>query len=365
MASNNQDLEAVAKTFNREIDPLKQYETKFSEVDVDIFEAYLERVLYPKSPSDSTVKNYRHSLDQWRDFMATEGRHPGCPNKEHIKKFTNYLASVRENETSTIQQKINNLSRVYQWWQDHNAFPHPTDYDPFSLAKREMDLSKDSDKKQYPRLTERDLSQIIRDCTNIRERLFLIWLLKLGMRVGEFLNVKIKDISISHPRLKDSYPSLGTREEITSYENCIYIPSKYVQDGNKSHRPRILPLDDELRHVLLQYLMIRPQVDEPWLILSQRTNEKIARGDPINAVWKDHFKEINQAEDYRDVTTHYGRHYFTRYWKIREEISRELVQYMRGDKLGDAKSGDSIDEYLAAYYEDINSVYTDRVPKFL
>jgi integrase/recombinase XerD len=91
----------------------------------------------------------------------------------------------------------------------------------------------------------------------------------------------------------------------------------------------------------------------------------MTQGDPINTVWKAHFHEYNQAEEYREVTTHYGRHYFTRYWKIQEEIQRELVQYMRGDELGDTRSGDSIDDYLAAYYEDIKTIYLDRVPKFL
>jgi len=365
MASNNQDLEAVAETFDRETDPLRQYEKKFSDVDVNIFEAYVERVLLSKDPSNSTLKNYRHSFGQWEDFMSKEGRHPACPNEEHIKRFPDYLATVRGNSVSTIRRKIDNLNRIYEWWQDHHAFPHPTDYNPFSIAKREMDLSEDSEEKQYPYLTESDLSEIIRNCTNIRERLFLIWLLKLGMRVGEFRNIKLKDISIAHANLKDSYPTLGTASEISDYENCIFVPSKYDQDGNKSSKPRILPLDDELRHILLQYLMTRPKVDEPWLILSQRTHKKMTQGDPINTVWKAHFHEYNQAEEYREVTTHYGRHYFTRYWKIQEEIQRELVQYMRGDELGDTRSGDSIDDYLAAYYEDIKTIYLDRVPKFL
>jgi len=365
MASNNQDLEAVAETFDRETDPLRQYEKKFSGIDVDIFEAYVERVLLPKDPSDSTLKNYRQTFSQWKDFMTTNGRHPGCPNEDHIKKFTNHLQTSRENSVNTIQQKIGNLSRIYKWWQDHHAFPHPTDYNPFSIAKREMDLSEDSEKKQYPYLTENDLSEVVCKCTNIRERLFLIILLKLGLRVGEFLNIKLKNISIAHESLKSSYPTLGTAPEISEYENCIFIPSKYDQDGNKSSKPRILPLDDELRHVLLQYLMTRPQVDEPWLILSQRTHGKMVRGDRINTVWKDHFDEYNEAEEHRNITTHYGRHYFTRYWKIQEEIPRELVQYMRGDELGDVKSGDAIDDYLAAYYEDIESMYLDRVPKFL
>ena len=106
-------------------------------------------------------------------------------------------------------------------------------------------------------------------------------------------------------------------------------------------------------------------VDEPWLILSQRRNKKINRGDRVNNVWKEHFHEYNEKEEYRDITSHYGRHYFTRYWKIQEGVPRELVQYMRGDKIGDVKSGDSINDYLEAYYEDVKDIYLDRVPKFL
>jgi len=105
-------------------------------------------------------------------------------------------------------------------------------------------------------------------------------------------------------------------------------------------------------------------VNDPWLLLSQSTSGKINRGDRINNVWKEHFQECNQMDGYRIITTHYGRHYFTRYWKIQKDIPRELVQYMWGEELGGARSGDSIDDYLAAYYEDIESEYLNRVPKF-
>jgi integrase/recombinase XerD len=193
----------------------------------------------------------------------------------------------------------------------------------------------------------------------------LFVLIKLGLRVSEFLNIRLDEISIEHPSITECYPSLGSASKVENYENCIFIPSKHEREGNKSAQPRILPLDDELRQTIIQYLMIRHMVDEPWLVLSQRTDGKIKRGDPVNTVWKDHFHEYNQMEGYRDITSHYGRHYFTRYWKIKEDIPRELVQYMRGDKLGDVKSGDSIDDYLAAYYEDIEELYLNRAPKFL
>jgi integrase/recombinase XerD len=365
MASHNQNLGEVAEAFGRQADPLRQYEAEFANIDVDPLEAYMERVLLPKNPSDSTLKNYRHTFDQWRAFMSDRDRHPACPNEKHVKEFATHLEVERGNASSTITQKRENLGRVYEWWQDHYAFPHPVDYNPFNIAKREMDLTTESDNQEYPYLTAADISQVISDCTNIRERLYLIWLPKLGMRIGEFINIRLEDISIPHSGIKDFYPNLGTAPELSGYENCIYVPSKHEREGNKSSKPRILPLDDELRQTLLRYLTIRPRVDEPWLVLSQRTNDRFDSGNRINVLWKQHFQEYNEIDGRRDITTHYGRHYFTRYWKIQEDVPRELVQYMRGDKLGDARSGDSIDDYLAAYYEDIESIYLNRVPKFL
>src|SRR6056297_1903569 len=143
MASNNQSLGEVAEAFGRQTDPLRQYEDEFANIDVDLFQAYIERVLIPKDPSESTLKNYRHTFDQWQDFMSNEGRHPACPNEKHIKEFAAHLRTERGNATSTIEQKRDNLTRVYEWWQDHYVFPHPSDYNPFNIAKREMNLVTD------------------------------------------------------------------------------------------------------------------------------------------------------------------------------------------------------------------------------
>ena len=171
MATDNQDLNEIAEAFDRQTDPLQEYERKFSQIDVDPFKSFVERVLEPTDPSQSTLKNYRHSFEHWEEFMSREGRHPACPNEAHIKRFAEYLAVEQDNADSTIRRKIDNLGRAYAWWQDHYAFPHPTDYDPFSIAKREMDLSTDGEQDKYPRLTNQQISGVIQSCTNVRERL--------------------------------------------------------------------------------------------------------------------------------------------------------------------------------------------------
>lgn len=364
MSSTNDDLETVAAAFDRDTDPLAQYEDRFQQIDVDPLQAYIERVQKPKGASKSTLKNYRHAFDQWRTFMETSGRHFACPSDDHVKGYIQYLIDERDNSSATINKKVRNLNRAYEWWQEHHAFPHPTDYDPFRIAMRETDISDDTDEKKHPPLSVKDLREVLGNCMNVRERLFLVLQLKLGLRVGELLNIRLEDIALSNSDLQQWYPELGEADALNGYTDAIYVPSRYEREGNKSHRPRILPLDDEVRRTVVQYLPTRPTVDNSWLILSERSFSKMDQCDHINRIWREHFGEFDRDEQHLDITSHYGRYYFTNYWKVKQDIPRELVQYMRGDKLGE-NSSDAIDEYLTAYYGDIAEVYLNRVFKVL
>lgn len=363
--SDTDDLAEVAAAFDRNTDPLAQYDRQFRQLDADPLTTYLDRVQRPNNASDSTLKNYRQSFDQWRAFMDETGRHFACPNDAHIKDFMRHLKAERGNQSSTIHQKVRNLKRAYEWWQEHHAFPHPTDYNPFRLALREVDLDEQSEQLKHPPLDVKDVREAVREPTNIRKRLYLVLQLKFGLRVGELRNIKLEDIALSQSGLDEWYPELGTADPVRDYDRALYVPSKYTRDGNKSHRPRILPIDDEVKRVLLQYLATRPTVDVPYLILSDRTFGQLTNGDMVRQCWKEAFAEHNEDDRYRDITSHYGRYFFTNYWKVKEDVPRELVQYMRGDKLGDSGSSDVIDEYLTAYYEDIRELYLNRIFKLL
>ncbi len=364
MSQTTDSLTDVAEAFGRNIDPLAEYESTFENLDIDPFDLFLEKVQIPKGSSQSTIDNYQYAFNHWVDFMQDSGRHPACPNDDHVKEFVNYLQNERGNAASTIMMRIEDIQRAYEWWQDHHAFPHPTDYNPFALARREINLNKDLTPMKHPQISVDDLRRVIRGATNIRHRFFLMFQLKLGLRASELLNVKIKEVSIGNNSVKKRYPEMGTASPISDYQNVIYIPSKNERDKNKSHNPRILPLDDELREVLIQYLATRPMMDTPWLVLSQRKYAKIERTDILTDVWKEHFFEYNTSDQYRTITSHYGRHYFSRYWRVQENIPRELVQYMRGDKIG-KNNGESIDQYLTAYFEDISELYLNSIFKFL
>ena len=108
----------------------------------------------------------------------------------------------------------------------------------------------------------------------------------------------------------------------------MYI--SHDREGNKSGDPRVLPLDTELQSLLGRWLRIRPDNGSPWLFLTHRGNQ--LRKQRINQLWKECFHpEDAETETQRPVTSHYGRHRFTTYWRVEQGVKRPLLRYTRGD----------------------------------
>lgn len=136
----------------------------------------------------------------------------------------------------------------------------------------------------------------------------------------------------------------------------IYIPQG--RDGTKAANPRLLPIDDELRWLLIPYLLTRAQVRDPWAFLSRRSFSKL-NSQGVNRVLTDEFQpKYAETDEHRGITSHFGRHWFSTYWRLQAGMAREHIQYMRGDRVQPIESfGDAIDEYLHPRYEHIESVY--------
>jgi integrase/recombinase XerD len=188
------------------------------------------------------------------------------------------------------------------------------------------------------------------------------------MRQGEIRNLKLQDIHLKNTDVQSHYEDLGTDPRIKEQnrENVIYIPSRHNRPGNKSKRHRLLPLDDEVRRTLLDYLLIRPDCGEPWVFVTQTDHEHITDKDRLNEIWREEVaSQIDTKERHRPIRSHFGRHWFTSYWRVQEDLNRELIQYMRGDKIGKSYSqNEAIDEYIHAYFEDIKEEYLSKVFKF-
>lgn len=356
----------IADAFGRDIDPLEAFDEKFSDhVTFDPFDLYIEEEIQSKDYTDGYVNNLTRVIEQWRDFMEATGRHPACPSTDHIKEFALYYRDDVGNTPGVVDNKLTVLSRVYQYFQNEPAFPHPTDFNPFESAKNKIDLSATDPKEPHPIPVE-ELREVVGDLTHIRDRALVVTPLKLGVRAGELCNIKISEIHIENSELQTHYPELGTHDALDGRPNAVYIP--HDRDGNKSQRPRVLPLDEELRRVLLQYLLCRPDTGEPWLFLSKKQAVKFDRRN-VYDLWTKHFQNRHGYEEndrYRGVSPHYGRHFFSTWWRVEKDAPRPLVKYMRGDLQsgGDLRnSREAIDSYIHPYYEDIEPLYRSEIFK--
>jgi len=179
-------------------------------------------------------------------------------------------------------------------------------------------------------------------------------------------NMQLGDVALENAEIQRHFPELGSADYLRDHENAIYIPPGKERDRNKSQRARMLPLDGELRRVLARYLQVRPTANgSPWLFLSDKSHSKIDHK-RVNAVWKSELHpEYAETEEYQAVTSHFGRHRFSTFFRKERNWQEEDVQYMTGHKGSyDSDKHDSLSTYVHTYYEDIKDRYLDEIYKF-
>ena len=354
--------EQFAEAFDQPTDPLAQYSEVFADLP-DPFNYFLHRVVSNRDRIDSedTIEDYERTYQQWRDFMETTDRHPACPSIQQVKSYVRWRRDVHNNAPSTIKTRFGRLKQAYIHWQNESVFPHPDNYNPFEIAYAEVSFG-DGDSKSFPDLTLSDVRRKFNDIRNIRNRALIGLQLKTGLRAGEVFNHRIEDLHLSHSGVQECYPELGSNPAIGEYTDVLYVPPD--RDGNKSSVPRLIPIDEELRWLLIQHLLTRPQIDEPWVFLSKRSFRQLSY-EGINGPWREAFHpEYAETDEHAPITSHFGRHWFSSWLRLEAEFTREHVQYMRGDRIEPIDDfAEAIDDYLHPHYEQIENEYRNEIFK--
>lgn len=359
--------EQIADAFGLETDPLEKYAATFEALDADPFSQYIAKIQEANGNVEGTINHYRRTFRQWKDWMAAQGRHPACPSKQHIKGFSEYYKDDVGNKGSTVRKKLDRLDAAYTYFQSQPSYPHPTDYDPFRASQQELDLSDEQDAKKPPRLDLDEIRDVMRDVGHVADRAVIGTQLKLGCRSSELCNIRLSEVHVSNPQMSAHYDDLGTHDVFSARdgrENAIYIPAD--RRKNKSSRPRLVPLDEETRRLLVDWLLVRPDNGDPHLFLSKK-GEPMSRND-VHYVWTQHWwpeYESDEDDQYASVSPHFARHNFSTFW-TKQGMSRQNIMYLRGD-VTDAETGrgqDAIDYYIHNYYEDVEETYRDRMFQF-
>lgn len=357
--------QALAAASGRDLDPLAEHEATFKRAGLDAwdpFQMYLEDVIAPRNIKQNTKHHYEVAFRRWCEHMDEAGRHPACPNEEHVRTYARSELDQKGNHPNTVKEKLRKLESVYEYWQDEAAFPHPTDYNPFASARKKVSFET-PEVKEVPRIPMDEMRERVQGVKNVRDRAIILSQLKLGLRATELCNIRLSEVTIESAEVNEHYEEMGTHPMLEGRENAVYIP--HDRDGNKSKRPRVLPLDEETRRVLVRWLLIRPDNGEPWMLLSADHHEKMGKQGVLDT-WKRHFHpDYEETERYQSVTSHYGRHFFTTYWRVEQDANRELVKYLRGDVARQNIDGTTgaIDSYIHTYYEDIEPLYREHIFK--
>lgn len=353
--------EELAAAFDRTIDPLASHAATFERLDVDPFNLFHSEVLPRQNLAEGTLRKYERVFRQWQAHMAREGRHPACPSEAHVHAFVDYLIEERGNQPDTARTKLWRLDKVYRCWQDDPVFPHPPSFNPFKLVLSRRNLERPPTKKP-PHIPLPILRAHVQAITDIRERAVVATQLKLGLRASELCNLRLEDLHIDNRDLERAYPNLGNHDRLGGRRNTVHVASKFEREKNKSRRPRLLPIDEELQACLTHYLLTRPDIRANSVFYVPYTHNPPAY-DYVNRVWTEHFQEeYPETDQHRSVSSHFGRHWFTTYWQVKRDLNRELVKYMRGDLVeGDQPSREGIDAYIHTYYEDIEAIYRECI----
>lgn len=358
------EREEIAAAFGNTLDPLEKFNATFEQQDIDPFAAIEENryaAITDGRIEESTAASYDTDLNQYRRYMRDTDRHPACPNVDYVHGWVSWLRDEQDASDGTVASKLRFMQRVYEEWRKDPAFPHGDPdandegtiaYNPFERVKSNLDLDTEvNEQSTRSRHTHEEIQDAIADVDHIRGKLIVALQLKLGLRAGEVRNLQLRDINLKPNAVTDHYDEIGTHERVANYQNAVLIDSTRTDNKSKVHR--VLPLDEELRGLLIDYLLIRPDTGSPYLVLGRNTGKQLGNSNLVNRIWD------NQVSI--DVSSHYARHFFSTYWKIKKDLPREYVNYMRGDKIAYRNNDDSLSAYLHAYYEDIEPIYRKHI----
>lgn len=313
--------------------------------------------------SQRTLDAYERVLRDFESFVVDAENDVDALDGVGRRECMAWVHSLRsELADSTVASYASYVHRFYAYMTQVGAF----ESNPMRLVREEMDESIDTDP------TRRDVSlgemrSFVTEVTHPLDRALVVTMLKTGMRVGELCNLDLRDLTLS------GIPTDVTpRAPLHGRDDALFVASNVARDevvngerrqaSNKRKRDTTIPVDPELRAVLSEWLLVRPDPrseadplfvstgDEwgtrltPAMVRTKVRAHAEARG------W--YRPGANAAEN---VTPHYFRHFFTTHLRDRTG-DRGIVKYLRGDVAQDV-----IDTYTHDWGDRVRRVYGENI----
>ena len=324
---------------------------------------FLEEQRY-HGKSERTIDAYERVLRQFETFVRAEGSTPADATRRECMAWVHSLRGRRE--SSTIASYASYVHRFYEYMTRVEAF----EGNPMALVMEEMGESIDTNPTRRE-ISIPEMRDFVDEITHPLERAVVVTLLKTGVRVGELCNLDLRDL---HVDAEQFGLDLGwtPRVALESRPQSLYVDSKpargSVYNGekrsasNKRKRETVIPVDQEVTTVLLEWLAIRPDPVSPADPLFVDTGgdwgHRLEPSD-IRYIVERHAREQGWYRTgggaSENVTPHYFRHFFTTHLRDRTG-DRGVVKYLRGDV-----ASDIIDTYTHDWGDQVRTVYESNI----
>ena len=191
-----------------------------------IINDYLEYLKYQKNYSDYTVLSYKNDILEFIDYLSREELDFKTIEYSDIRFYLMYLKDEKHDDNSSVSRKLSSLRGLYKYMANEGIVKTNV----FSLVNAPKKSKKLPRYFEYNELEE--LFKVPDTNTSLGQRdlLLLEMLYATGVRVGELVNIKVKDIDMGRRNI--IILGKGNKERFVTYgEYCEDILKQYLNDG--------------------------------------------------------------------------------------------------------------------------------------
>ena len=191
-----------------------------------IINDYLDYLKYQKNYSDYTVLSYKNDILEFIDYLSSEELDFKTIEYSDIRFYLMYLKDEKHDDNSSVSRKLSSLRGLYKYLANEKIVKSNV----FSLVNAPKKSKKLPRYFEYNELEELFLVPDTNTSLGQRDLLLLEMLYATGVRVGELVNIKVKDIDLGRRNI--IILGKGNKERFVTYgEYCEDILKRYLNDG--------------------------------------------------------------------------------------------------------------------------------------
>ena len=187
---------------------------------------YLEYLEYERHYSNYTVDNYKKDIEEFLDYLEKEGLNYLKLEYSDIRFYLMYLKDEKHEKSTSISRKLSALRSYYKYLCSNNKVKTNL-FNLISSPKKDQKLPRYF---EYNELEELFNVPDLNNSLGQRDRLILELLYATGIRVGELVKIRLKDIKKCERTIL--IHGKGSKMRIVNYgEYASDILDMYLNNG--------------------------------------------------------------------------------------------------------------------------------------